>query len=240
MTVSFLWCLIVILVNLLRRPPRQPHPGIAVGIDLILWLGLIVTALFTIGSVITTASFGSNPNYLSAGTYNGHYDGKYSLASNGTWVYHITYVDNSCYDYSSRGCHYNYTTGVYTTNRTAATIHRRCEPYFDTCVEQDAYINMLWQTKPKREGLEIAVAAVQWLGVLFHFILFVWACVDTNRRNRSHKTRDEAVIAERIIRDMQARGLITVHNSAVVGTQRREMEQPGRAPTDPDEIGQAR
>ena len=50
----------VLLIYLLRRPPSPIHPGICVGIDLILWLGLIVTGLFTIGAIFSIWTYGSD------------------------------------------------------------------------------------------------------------------------------------------------------------------------------------
>ena len=99
---------------------------------------------------------------------------------------------------------------------------------------------MLWQTKSQREGLEIVVAVVQWLDVLLHFVLFVWACVDTNKRNRGKKVKDTQAIADRVIRDMEARGLITIHHPATVSADRPEMTQPGPETAQTGEIGVAR
>ena len=101
------------------------------------------------------------------------------------------------------------------------------------------------------------VAAAQWLGVQFHFILFVWACVDTHRYNAKRRTRYSQVntqeIVDGVIRDMEARGLITVHSTASARTMEMEERAPpvagpsrlgpsaaDRSTTNDDEIGQAR
>jgi hypothetical protein len=248
----------VLLIYLLRRPPSPIHPGICVGIDLILWLGLIVTGLFTIGAIFSIWDYGGG-GYIEDPTYGHSYDGHYVLKPNGTWVYKITYVDDPCGygNYGTNGCHYNPTTGTYVSNHTKASVHRDCSPYFSTCAQQDAYINHLWHQKPLIEGTEIVVAAAQWLGVLFHFILFVWACVDTHRYNARMKSRYTQVntqeIVDGVIRDMEARGLITVHSTATAQTAEMQEREPplagpsrlgpsaaDRLTTNDDEIGQAR
>lgn len=236
LSVSLVWCLIVILIYLLRRPPSPVHPGACVGVDLILWLGLIVTGLFTVGALIVLSDFGSG-GYIDDLSYQSAYSGHYNLLDNGTWVYKITYVSDPCdYNYYSKGCHYNSSTGEYTSNRTAANVHRHCD-YFPTCVQQDEYINKLWQQKPLLEGTETMVAVAQWVGVLFHFILFVWACVDTHRYNSKAKPRytqvDAQEIADRVIRDMEARGLITVHANQGVRGEGMEMSDRGHAVAGP-------
>ena len=195
-----------------------------------LWLGLIVTGLFAVGAVITVASYGSG-GYLDDPSYgytSSDYSGHYVLLPNNTWVYKITYVDDPCdYNYYAKGCHYNYTTGTYTSNATKASVKRDCKPYFATCAEQDAYVNQFWHEKPLIEGTEIVVAVAQWFGVVFHFILFVWACVDTHRYNARNKRRytqlDAQEIADKVIRDMEAKGLITVHAHAQARSQGTEM-----------------
>lgn len=222
--ISLIFCLVCILVLLLRRPPRPAHPGIAVGCDLVLWLAFLVTALFTTAAIFATASFGNDRTYLEdPSDYNGEYSGNYYLAPNNTWVYNITsvYADSDSgygYGYGSSygGYFWNATRDAYQKNTTRPTVHRDCSQYFASCVQQDAYVNELWHSKSTRLGTEIAAAAAQWLTLLFHFVLFVWACVDTHRWNRAGRRRKEGEVAERVIRDMQARGLITVHGSAQV------------------------
>jgi len=46
------------------------------------------------------------------------------------------------------------------------------------------------------------------LGRLLHFILFVWACVDTNTRRKSHVNDRATKIAQTMIAEMTARGVL--------------------------------
>ncbi|KAK3704887.1 hypothetical protein LTR37_013578 [Vermiconidia calcicola] len=226
LSVSFIWCLICIIIPLLRRDHHPVHPGAIVGIDLIIWLGFIVTGLFTIAAAYSLSYYGFGDEIVDESNQ-GQYDGGYRLAPNGTWVYKITYDYNSAGNY-----YYNYTTGSYQRNNTKPVVTRSCTPIFDDCSEQDEYINTLWQLLKTINAVEIVAATTQWLGVLLHFVLFVWACVDTNRRNKSRQTQ---ALADRVIKDMQARGLITVHDPGVARaagvqatTRAEEMQQqPG-------------
>ncbi|KAF2702944.1 hypothetical protein K504DRAFT_189315 [Pleomassaria siparia CBS 279.74] len=78
--VSFIWCLICILVLLLRRPPRPVHPGVAVGMDLVLWMGYIITTWLVVSACISALTLGSDGAIDSYSSY-----GYYTQASNGTW-----------------------------------------------------------------------------------------------------------------------------------------------------------
>lgn len=219
-SVSFIFCLVMILVLLLRKPPKPAHPGIAVGCDLVLWLAFIVTALFTTASVIYLSSFGNDADYLSDPSYSSSdYSGNYYLAPNNTWVYNITSVYSSSSTSSSDygGYFYNYTRHDWQMNNTrpsTSSVQRDCSPDFDSCAGQDAYINALWHSKNQRVATEGVTTAVQWLNVLLHFILFVWACVDTHRKNREAKQGRVNAVADRVLTDLQARGLITVNAAA--------------------------
>lgn len=100
--ISFVWCAIVILVLFLRRPPRAVHPGVAVGIDLVLWLLFIPSILLTAYSASEVASFGSDTTVLEDPiSYHSAYEGYYTMAPNGAWVYTITYT-RSHYTYGKR------------------------------------------------------------------------------------------------------------------------------------------
>lgn len=223
---SFIFCLVCVLILLLRRPPKAAHPGMAVGCDLVLWLAFIVTALFATAAIFSVASFGNNGDTLSDPSYPSDYDGEYYLNKpNNTWLYNITYVyPQSTTSSSTTGLgtgygtyFYNTTRGTYQLNTTLpspSSVHRDCTPRFATCAEQDAYINSLWHSRDQRLATEVLTGVTQWLLVLLHFVLFVWACVDTHRRNRERKLRKDGVVAERVIREMEARGLITVHANA--------------------------
>ncbi|KAK5175667.1 uncharacterized protein LTR77_000806 [Saxophila tyrrhenica] len=210
---SLIWTLITILVPLLRRTHRPVHPGTAVSFELLLWLALLTTGLFTIVCIYQLDSFGSYGR-IDDGDYSSDYSGYYRQASNGTWVYKIDWVSDS---YGDPKYHYNETTGDYTygPRPTKADVKRVCGP--QSCAEEDAEINKLWQQKQQRETVDIVVAAVQFLGVLLHFVLFVWACVDTHRRNTTGKEAVMRRAADEALRDMQARGLITIHDPAMAG-----------------------
>lgn len=205
---SFIWCLTYNLIFLLRRPPRPTHHGFAVAFDLILWMGLAVTGLLTLALVWSVAAFGSDSSYLSDPTsgYNNDYYGRYELVPNNTWVYNVTGVtgDNSGdYFFNSTSGEYEY----YPPANLSAVV-RDCAPYFDTCAEQDAYINALWHSKHQRQSTTTVALVAQWAATLFHFGLFVWACVETHKRNKKSKKSKAQDMAEKIIRDMQMRGLI--------------------------------
>lgn len=226
---SFIFCLVCILVLLLRRPPKPAHPGIAVAFDLILWMAFIVTAIFTTAAIFSLAAFSNDhSSTLSDPSYPSDYSGEYYRAPNGTWVYNITYVSpyantgSDTYNTytSSNGSTYfwNSTSGDYqlnTTRPSTSGVHRDCSSAnFDSCAEQDAYVNELWRSRKQRYATETLAGAAQWLNVLLHFVLFVWACVDTHRYNRHLKQTKVNAVADRVIQDMQARGLITVHGAA--------------------------
>ena len=244
LSLSFNWCAICVLVPLLRKTHRPVHPGTAVGFDLILWLALVVTALFTIAAIYDLQSFGrggtiEDYNYSSSGDYSGHY----KLLSNGTWVYKITYNGYS----NGGGYHYNYTTGNYTYSNPPSHVNRICTPEFASCAAQDASVNKLWQEQDARFGTEIVAAIVQWIGVGVHFALFVWACVDVHRRNRGVKDKEMQGVAESLIRDMQARGIITVNDPLLAervgqgrGMEERQAEMRGGAERGPGNGGSRR
>jgi len=174
-----------------------------------------VTALFTTAAIFSLSGFGDDPEYLSDPSYGNDYSGNYYRADNGTWLYNVTSV--STYSNDNYGDYfYNYTRQDWQMNTTVpdtSSVERDCSPYFDNCIEQDRYINKLWDTKNQRYATTVLMGAVQWLCVLMHFILFVWACVDTHRRNAGMKQKKVNAVADRVIQDMQARGLITVNGA---------------------------
>lgn len=222
---SLIWCTIVLLAQILRKAKEPVHPGIPVGLDLVLWLAFVITALFAIGAAITEGYYTPEDIvYDSSYTYSDGWYGKWQLTNNDTWVFE--YKCDTSYGYACRPS-------------TKPTRH--CGPQFASCAQEDVFVNKLWHERTTREGTEYALAVVQWLNVLLHFTLFVWACVDThrlNRRAREDKTQD---VAERILKDMQEKGLITVHAQAVLDSgETREPARPlassSSATRDPDEI----
>ncbi|KAH7402938.1 hypothetical protein BKA66DRAFT_404389 [Pyrenochaeta sp. MPI-SDFR-AT-0127] len=190
---SVIWCAICLLAYVLRKKPV--HPGTRVAVDLILWLGFIVTTLFAMAALSELTIWG---NYGDLSGY-GHYSsrGDYELASNGTWVWE----QDESYISSPRSCNgstnnsYNYRYSDYY--------------YFKDCAEQDAYVNKLWQEKPHRVSIHLVGAICQFIGLTLHLALFIWACVDTHHHNRSKVSKDAEKIAAGIVQTM-------INNGAVV------------------------
>jgi hypothetical protein len=186
--VSAIWCSICILVLLIRKRPC--HPGVAVGMDLLLWLAFIPTAMLALMGVISIARFGIDGEI---GRYSSY--GSYELAINGTWIWNATEYDT--YFQNSRDCSLD---GSYT---------KQYNDYgFDSCEEEDAYVNALWAAKPNRMRVEITGTVCQFLGFFLHFALFVWACVDTHRRNRRKVSRDAERLAGDIVMKMVRSGAV--------------------------------
>ena len=73
-----IWCAIVVLILLLRRIPV--HPGVEVGIDLILWLAFAILASFTILAAVDLVDYQSDDD-------SGSDSGYYTTAANGSSVY---------------------------------------------------------------------------------------------------------------------------------------------------------
>lgn len=194
---SFIWSAICLVVLLVRKRPA--HPGVAVGLDLILWLALIVTTLFAAAAAYNTSSFGAH-GYIEDYEYG---NGEYYLAPNGTWVYNTT-TSSSDYYYEN----------------TYSRSDRDCQPDFNSCAEEDALVNQLWHERNHRVGVEWTAVACQALAVLLHFALFVWACCDTHARNSRRTRREAEGIAEKIIMDLREKGQILPAQGA------QQMRQP--------------
>jgi hypothetical protein len=193
---------------------------VVVGLDLILWLWLGITALLTIGAASGLSRFGRDANFLPDPSYGSSYGSSYGynhrgyyLTPNDTWVYNVTSA------YSGRDMLYNTTSGEwYYVSPSPSNIIRDCTPQFATCAEQDTFINTLWRAKPQRLALNLTVATAQIIVLLLHFVLFVWGCVDTHRRNQQKKKDNVNVhlVAQAMIQDMQRRGMVTVHGGGPV------------------------
>lgn len=222
---SFIWSTIVLLVQILSKAKNPVHPGIIVGLDLVLWLAFVITALFAIGAAINEGYYSpENIVYDSSYSYSNGWYGKWHLNKNNTWVFE--YKCDQSYGYSCNP---------------SSKPTRHCGPQFASCTQEDAFVNKLWHERTTRGGTEYVVAVVEWLNVLLHFTLFVWACVDTHRLNRRTKENKTQDVAEKILKDMQEKGLITIHAQAVHGSgEAREQARPlmssSRDTTDPDEI----
>jgi hypothetical protein len=159
--------------------------------DLILWLAYIPTTMFAALACVALVEFGANGfiNKYSS-------DGYYTQASNGTWVYNAT---EYMLEYGqARSC--NSSSTYY------SSYYSR--PQFDTCEEQDAFVNSLWQASKKRAGVVLTGTVCQGLVFLLHFMLFVWACVDTHRRNKRKTNVDAEKLAADIIGRMVREGAI--------------------------------
>lgn len=57
--------------------------------------------------------------------------------------------------------------------------------------------------------VEVVGCAFTFLAVLLHFTLFVWACVDVNRRNKEIVDRRAAVIAQTMVTEMAQQGVLS-------------------------------
>jgi hypothetical protein len=193
-SISIVWCLTCILVFVLRK--RSVHPGLRVALELLLWLGFIVTALFAIGSFINIVNWGEGGD-LGFGYGNSY--GDYVLKNNGTWVWE----DSSSSEYTtySRSCN-----GTQNANSPSWTYYY--DSGFKDCAEQDAYVNALWRAKPHRTSVELTGVVCQFIALLLHFTLFVWACVDCNRFNRSKTSKDAEKLAANIVQTMITNGAV--------------------------------
>ncbi|KAF2177427.1 hypothetical protein K469DRAFT_677185 [Zopfia rhizophila CBS 207.26] len=188
---SIIWCAICILVLLLRRPPRPVHPGVAVGMDLVLWLAFIPTMLFAVLACISVLEFGRGGVIDQYDAY-----GYYWQAPNGTWVYNqteyaIEYQRNRSCDNPSSNSYYGYGS------------HE-----FKTCAEVDAYVNRFWKSLDRRAGVEITGTVCQGLALILHFALFVWACVDTHKRNSQKTSKEAEKLAASIVMNMVRNGAV--------------------------------
>jgi hypothetical protein len=223
---TLIWCTICILVLLLRRPNRPAHPGIAVGLDLILWLGYIGTGMLALVSALSVKDFGS-------GGYIGYYssDG-YKLESNGTWVWQGERRSNTYHYYP-----YDYDDDYISEARDCS---HDGYPRFSSCAEKDAYINALWQEKDHRVNVEMLGVACQFICLVLHFALFVWACVDTARRNKGKVNTDAEKLAGEIVMKMIKSGAIVPqqNNAAMQQPLLAHMQpQQGWGPSPPPQQG---
>jgi hypothetical protein len=206
-SVSIVWCLACILTLVLRK--KGVHPGLRVTIELFLWLGFVVTALFAVAAVLDLSLWGADGELYGYSSR----AGDYRLASNGTWVWDSSSSSSSSTTYA-RDCNgtggYSYY-GGYSSYST---------PIFSSCAEQDTYINKLWQEKPHRYSVELTGVVCQFFGLVIHLALFVWACVDCHRYRRGKVSKDAEKMAANIVQTM-------IHNGAVVPPPGRAHVMPG-------------
>jgi hypothetical protein len=183
-TLSVVWSAACVIVFFARPGNAPVHPGAQVGCDLILWLGFIVTAAFALVGTLSVYGWGSDGSlgYSSS-------SGDYTQASNGTWVWTTSSSSSSYYGSSSRSCESGSSS-------------------FSSCAQQDAFVNALWDAKTQRYNLDLTATVCQFIALLMHFILFVWACVDTHRRNSRGVSKDAEKLAADIVMNMVKAGAI--------------------------------
>ncbi|KAF1937484.1 hypothetical protein EJ02DRAFT_458696 [Clathrospora elynae] len=169
--ISIVWCAICMLVFLARK--RSVHPGVRVSIDLLLWLGFIVSALLAIvgyRDLMEQSSYGGADEY---GPQQGSSD--------------VTYPSN-CNSTSSSSLDLGYG--------------------FANCTEQDAYVNKLLHDMLHQLNVELTGIVCQFFGLVLHFALFVWACIDTHRYNRTKVSTDAEKLAAEIVQTMITNGAV--------------------------------
>ncbi|KAL9117056.1 MAG: hypothetical protein Q9187_006411 [Circinaria calcarea] len=177
--VSILWNGANIIVRLSR--PRPMHPGANVGMDLVLWLALIVTGLLaTVAAVRNLNSISNESNNQSSKPVKNP-DGTYS------YIYgEYGYFQNGTYGFVPDG-----------------TPGARC-PDFSSCAARAVATSSIHHL-----GMVEAVGSgFTFLAVLLHFTLFVWACVDVHRGNNGRVEGRAAAMAQTIIAQMADRGVL--------------------------------
>lgn len=207
-SVSVLWCAACILFFVVKK--RGIHPGLRVALELLLWLSFIVTALFAMVSLFEIRQWGEYGD-LSGSSYYGYSssNGGYELQPNNTWVWEFPSSSSNSYgdDGTTSSISTSYTRPC-DHNSSSSSSSYYSSSYFSSCAEQDAYINKLWQEKPHRESVELTGVVCQWFLMVLHFVLFVWACVDCHRYNRSKTSKDAEKIAANIVQSMITNGAI--------------------------------
>lgn len=177
------------------------HPGFAVGFDLVLWIifGIVGGIYLTIASIsyndVPSAYDPEDESGYASSSYRGSGIAQGYPSSSSAIYNNQTYIYNS---YSSDG------SGV---RRTPGSINYHC-PYFDSCAAQRSALSEL------RRATNIFTVASSFLVVcaVLHFVLFVWACVDCARYNRTKGATGEyaraRIIAQEMVRDMREKGEI--------------------------------
>ncbi|KAF2866018.1 hypothetical protein BDV95DRAFT_245311 [Massariosphaeria phaeospora] len=222
---SVVWSVACILVFFLRRANAPVHPGAQVGMDLVLWLAFIPTGLFAVVAVMSVMTLGEDGRiggpYMSSG--NGYY---YFVETNNTWQWNASASDTWSSSYGNmRDCMQNDTSySSYSYGRV-----------FTNCTEEDIYVNDLWKGKSHRFNTELTATVCQFLCLLLHFILFVWACVDTNHRNSRKVGTDAEKMAADIVMKMVQSGAIVpapgaAHMRPVPAQMPPQMMQQGQIP----------
>ncbi|KAF2686797.1 hypothetical protein K458DRAFT_416140 [Lentithecium fluviatile CBS 122367] len=224
--ISVVWSFVCIIVFFLRRPNAPVHPGAQVGMDLVLWLAFIPTALFAVVAVISVASLGVNGQIGGSRWMSSSQGYYYYIESNNTWAWNAS-------DSGSYSSYYGYMRDCMR-NDTSYSSYSYGR-IFTNCTEEDIYVNYLWTGKSHRFSTELAATVCQFLGLLFHFVLFVWACVDTHRRNSRKVGKDAEKMAAEIVMKMVQSGAIIpapgpAHMRSMPGQMPPHMMHQGQIP----------
>ncbi|KAI9717698.1 MAG: hypothetical protein M1828_007101 [Chrysothrix sp. TS-e1954] len=181
---SVIWSFVSISILLIRK--RPVHPGFNVAFDLLLSLGLAIAA----------AALSLNSAYAG---YNDYYDG-----------YGNSYTDESSITYDGQEAvnsnpqepyKYSFGNGTTITRRPGGTNYL-C-PSFDSCAQQNSVLSLVG----KLSTVERVGAGFVSTAALIQIVLFIWACVDTHKRNHSTSYEGRArLIADEMIREMRVRG----------------------------------
>lgn len=208
-TISIIWCAICILVFIGRK--RAVHPGLRVSIELLLWLAYVVTILFAMLGLYSIIEIGQYGDIDGQSGYSSSSSG-YRLADNNTWVWQ----QSSDPDYPSqpRTCYSS--ASSYSSSGDDAV-----------CAAQDAEVNALWHSKPHRLHVMLTGLVCQYLGLLLHIALFIWACVDTHYYNRTKVSKDAEKLAAGIVKTMIENGAILPPPGQAFLRQQQQQQQMG-------------
>lgn len=198
-SVTFVYCFLCLLLLVTRK--RPVHSGVRVTMDLLLWLGYIGTVLLTMVALFDVINWGSDGSLGYLDSWGSRY-GNYVLQRNNTWAWQQN-SDSSSSDPYDRECN-SYSSNTFT----STTSHSYDIPPFNNCAEMDAYVNRLWQEKPNRARIELTATVCQWIGLVLHFALFVWACVDCHHYRHSRVSSDAEKLAAGIVQNMVQTGAI--------------------------------
>lgn len=194
--ISVVWCFLCIILFVSRKCPV--HPGARVTMELLLWLGFLVTALWATSVLVDLLPWGEDGTLGDESGWSDSRYGEYQLQKNNTWVW----VQDSDYSVSyQRICNGS-------NEDTDSYGYYGVEKPFTSCAEIDAWVNALWQAKPNRARTISTGVVCQWIGLVLHFALFVWACVDCHKYRRSKVSKDAEKIAAGIVEKMVRNGAI--------------------------------
>ena len=161
LVVSWVWN----VANIIRRlvAPSPIHPGANVALDLLLWIGFGIGMIISwfISAAVVYAANNRNANYY----YNSWYGGYINSGSN----LNCTYTDG--------------TTVCSSSDSSSNTV---TDSNGNTISSRDATSDA-WDRLLTRGRIGEAASAMATLLFIFHFVLFVIACVDTHRRRHPQR-----------------------------------------------------